>query len=112
MAGTLHLVAPGIYRGIVPPWLPAHDVLIALSGVAELAGGAGLLVQRTRRAAGWGLILLLIAVFPANIQMLLNHRASGVAWWGELLLWLRLLLQGLLIWWVWRASQPRSRVSA
>jgi len=96
----------------MPPWLPAPDRLIALSGVAELLGGAGLLYQPSRRAAGWGLILLLLAVFPANVQMLLNYQRHGVAWWGALLLWLRLPLQGLLIWWVWRASQPRCRAGA
>ena len=109
VAGTLHFLIPAPYRGIMPPWLPAHAALVAISGAAEIAGGIGLLLPQTRRAAGIGLIVLLIAVFPANIQMLLLYRARGVPWWGELLLWLRLPLQVLLIWGVWRVSQPRKR---
>ena len=107
VAGTLHFVIPAPYRGIMPPWLPAHGVLVAISGAAEIAGGIGLLHPGTRRAAGIGLILLLVAVFPANVQMLLLYRARGVPWWGELLLWIRLPLQLLLIWGVWRVSRPR-----
>lgn len=109
VAGTLHFLIPAPYLGIMPRWLPAHAALVAISGAAEIAGGIGLLPPQTRRAAGIGLIVLLVAVFPANIQMLLLYRARGVPWWGELLLWLRLPLQLLLIWGVWRVSQPRQR---
>lgn len=109
VAGTLHFLIPAPYLGIMPPWLPAHAALVAISGAAEIAGGIGLLLPQTRRAAGIGLILLLVAVLPANIQMLLLYRARGVPWWGELLLWLRLPLQLLLIWGVWRVSQPQQR---
>ncbi|MEO8637210.1 MAG: DoxX family membrane protein [Gemmatimonadales bacterium] len=105
--GVLHFVIPALYIGIMPPWLPKPALLVAISGAAEIAGGIGLLLPTTRRAAAIGLILLLVAVFPANIQMLLLYRARGVAWWGELLLWLRLPLQFLLIWGVWRVSRPR-----
>ena len=108
-AGTLHFLRPAPYRGIMPTWLPAHAALVAISGAAAIAGGIGLLLQQTRRTAGIGLILLLVAVFPANIQMLLLYRARGVPWWGELLLWFRLPLQFLLIWGVWRVSQPRKQ---
>lgn len=57
---------------MMPSWLPAHGLLNAISGAAEIAGGIGVLIPRTRRAAGIGLILLLIAVFPANIYIALN----------------------------------------
>lgn len=107
-AGVLHFVTPERFLSIVPPSLPAPPLLVAISGAAELLGGIGLLVPRTRRVAGWGLILLLIAVFPANVQMLQSYRAHGVAWWGEVLLWLRLPLQPLLIWCVARAMRPPS----
>jgi uncharacterized membrane protein len=60
------------------------------------------------RAAGIGLILLLIAVWPANLQMVLNARATDRPLWHETLLWLRLPLQLLLMVWVWRASRPRA----
>jgi len=86
----------------MPRWLPAPDPLILSSGVAQILGGIGLLVRRTRRAAAIGLILLLIAVFPANIEMLRVRELRGVPWWKETLLWLRLPLQAVLIWWTWR----------
>ena len=105
-AGLAHLVAPALYRGMMPPWLPAHGLLIALSGAAEIMGGAGLLVPRVRRAAGFGLIALLVAVVPANVQMLIAHRAGGGAFLMELLLWLRLPLQLVIVRWVWKVSTP------
>jgi uncharacterized membrane protein len=84
--------------------LPRPDLLVAISGVAELLGAMGLLLPRTRRAAGWGLILLLIAVFPANIRMLQDARASNASAVWQAMLWARLPLQALLIWLV-RVSQ-------
>lgn len=104
-AGVLHFLKPGPYLAIMPPWLPAHALLVQISGVAELAGGLGLLVPRWRRAAGIGLILLLIAILPANIQMLLNYQARSAPAGEILLLWLRLPLQLVLIWAAWRVSR-------
>ena len=105
LAGVMHFVAPAAYQSIMPPILPAPRALVYISGVAEILGGIGMLLPSTRRAAAIWLILLLLAVFPANVQMLLNWRAQGVAWWMEALAWLRLPLQGVLIWWVWRLSR-------
>lgn len=110
-AGVLHIAVPGLYRPIMPSVLPAHDALILVSGLAQLAGAIGLLIPRTRRAAAVGLVLLLIAVLPANVEMLRLYRARNVVWWGELLLWLRLPLQALLIWWVWRAGTLTRRAT-
>lgn len=107
-AGIGHFVAPSFYLSMMPPWLPAHGFLVQLSGVAEIAGGLGLLVPRLRRAAGIGLILLLIAVFPANIQMLQNARAAGTP---ELGLWIRLPFQILFIWWVFVVSRTKPGAS-
>jgi len=104
VAGLGHFVAPHWYRTVMPDYLPAHDLLIAISGAAEIAGGVGVLVPRVRRAAGFGLIVLLLAVFPANVEMLLDDRARGVPWWQEVTLWARLPLQFVLIWWVARAT--------
>jgi uncharacterized membrane protein len=105
-SGALHLLVPGPYRAIMPRYLPWHAALVALSGVAELAGGLGLLMPRARRAAGIGLLILLLAVFPANVEMLVRYREQGAGTFALLLLWLRLPLQGLLMWWVWRVSRP------
>lgn len=105
-AGTLHFVIPEQYMRIMPPALPLHRELVYLSGAAEIAGGLGLLLRRTRRAAGIGLILLLIAVWPANLQMLLDARAGGASTGAQIALLLRLPLQLVLMLWVWRASRP------
>jgi uncharacterized membrane protein len=104
LAGAMHFVRPMPYVGIMPPWLPSAALLVAVSGFAEIAGGAGVLVPATRRAAGVGLILLLVAVFPANIYMLILAIAGAKPRWWQSLLWLRLPLQPLMIWWVWRAA--------
>jgi uncharacterized membrane protein len=106
-SGVAHLVRPGLYRPIMPPALPSPETLILISGLAEIAGGAGLLTTRFRRAAAVGLILLLVAVFPANVQMLRLHRRGNGGSMGEALLWLRLPLQAVLIWATWRVSRTR-----
>jgi uncharacterized membrane protein len=71
-AGANHFRNPRFYRAIMPDYLPAHDELVAASGVAEIAGGAALLHPRTRRLGAWWLIATLIAVFPANLHMALH----------------------------------------
>lgn len=103
----MHFIVPGAYMGIMPLALPLHRELVYLSGVLEIAGGIGLLVPRARRAAGIGLVLLLLAVWPANLQMLLNARAAGASAGWQLVLLLRLPLQLVLIAWVWRVSRSR-----
>jgi uncharacterized membrane protein len=71
-AGVMHFVIPRTYEAIMPPWLPAHRELVYASGVAEIAGGAGLMADATREPAGWWLIATLAAVFPANLHMALH----------------------------------------
>lgn len=95
LAGINHFRSPQMYRAIMPPYLPWHTQLVALSGAAELGLGALALVPQWRRQAGWGLIALLVAVFPANLHMALHsdHYPQIPAW----LLWCRLPLQVLLI---------------
>jgi uncharacterized membrane protein len=101
-AGSLHFLRPNPYVAIVPDALPRKLELVYASGLAELAGGAGVLAAPTRRAAGWWLIATLIAVFPANVNMAVNaDRFRSVP---EPLLWARLPVQGLLIAWVWRVA--------
>lgn len=108
-AGIMHFVIPKTYEAIVPAYvpIPAREAVL-YSGVAELAGGIGVLIPQTRRAAGWGLIALLMAVFPANVHMAVNPEqikgldARRVPRWA---LWARLPLQFVMIWQVWRATQ-------
>ena len=71
--GVSHFVDPAPFVMIVPPHLPWAYALVLVSGAFEVLGGLGLLVEKTRRFAGWGLIALYLAVFPANIQMALNE---------------------------------------
>lgn len=98
VAGLNHFYQPRIYQAIMPPYLPWHGPLVALSGWAEIILGSLILLPRWRRPAGWGLMALLVAVFPANLHMALNsaHYAAIPAW----VLWLRLPMQPLLIAWV------------
>ncbi len=110
-AGINHFLVPEVYMQIMPPFLPTPLALVYISGLFEILGGIGVLVPRTRTAAGWGLVALLIAVFPANIYMAMK----GVYIEGmpreEWLLWARLPLQCVLIAWVWWAARlklPRS----
>jgi uncharacterized membrane protein len=98
-AGSLHFLRPDPYVKIVPPFIPLPLIMVYISGVAEIAGGVGILVPVVRRAAGWGLVALLLAVFPANIYMAMDHvqaTANPLPVW---LLWARLPLQFVLIWW-------------
>lgn len=101
-AGVNHFRTPGIYLGMMPGWLPAPEVMNTISGAAEIFGGIGMLIGFTRRAAGWGLIALLIAVFPANIHVALQGHMPGTNF-SPAVLWWRLPFQPLLIaavWWV------------
>ena len=101
-AGLLHFLKPEPYVAIVPDALPAHRELVYASGVAEMAGGAGLLHPRTARAAGWWLVATLAAVFPANVNMAVNARRYGAI--PAPLLWARLPLQAGFVAWVWRVA--------
>lgn len=107
-AGVNHFIRPEFYESIVPPYLPWHSALVVISGVAEIALGLLLLVPRFQCLAGWGLIALLIAVFPANIHMALHPDLYNS--WSPFLLWLRLPLQGVLIAWAWWYTRPAPRV--
>jgi uncharacterized membrane protein len=100
-AGIFHFLKPELYLRIMPPCFPVPKILVAISGLAEIAGGIGLLIHSSRRMAGWGLITLLIAVFPANIYMLQHAGQFQLSPW---ILWARLPLQGVLIAWVWFVS--------
>jgi uncharacterized membrane protein len=104
-AGALHFVKPRPYEAIVPDALPAHRELVYASGVAELLGGAGVLPERTARAAGWWLIATMVAVFPANVNMAVNARRFRAV--PEPLLWARLPLQAVIIGWIWRVAIAR-----
>jgi uncharacterized membrane protein len=111
LAGVLHFVAPAAYERVVPPQFPRPRELVYLSGVAEIALGAGVLHPETREVSAWGLIALLVAVFPANVYIVQEDipaelapddledvaRAAG---------WLRLPFQAVLMAWAWWYTRP------
>jgi uncharacterized membrane protein len=110
-AGANHFVHPVFYLRIVPGYLPDHALLVAISGVCECLGGIGLLIPKTRELAGIGLIILLIAVFPANVQMaqhpeLYRDIGSAPAFYIRLPLQLILIL---VVWWACRPVPPSSQ---
>lgn len=116
LSGTIHLVRPEVFTPIVPDLLPAHRLLVILSGVAELLCAAGLAWRRTRRLAGYASAALLVAVFPANVTMAVDawrswqgggHSGLYVA--GTLV---RLPLQVPLVWWAWRPTRAEQRDEA
>ena len=78
-AGSLHFIKPAPYLRIMPPYIPWHPAMVRVSGAFEILGGLGLLVPTTRRAAAWGLVALLIAVFPANLYMAMHPIKAGAA---------------------------------
>ena len=103
-AGLNHFIQPVFYLKIMPPWVPLHKELVFISGVCEVLFALLLLLPFTRRFAAWCIIALLIAVFPANIQMMLNYiDENNPALWVSIL---RLPLQPLLIWWAYGFTKP------
>jgi len=109
-AGALHFLVPGAYVQVVPPVLPAPLALVYLSGIAEVAVGVGLLYPPTRRAAAWGTVLLLLAVFPANVYMATSgvavETAAVEADPSAFARWARLPLQGVLVACAWWYTRP------
>lgn len=100
-AGLMHFIKTGFYVFIMPPYLPCPVELVWISGVCEVLGGIGVMVPATRVLAAWGLIALLVAVYPANVHMALHHVVPPGMKIPQSLLWLRLPLQFVFIWMVW-----------
>jgi uncharacterized membrane protein len=106
VVGVLHFAVSDPFVKIMPPYLPYHLELVYISGFFEILGGIGLLVPPVSQAAAWGLILLFIAVFPANINMAVNNiNLPGIAD-SPALRWGRLPFQAVLIAWAWWYTQP------
>ncbi len=98
-AGIMHFVVPKTYLKIMPPWVPRPLLMVQVSGVLEILFAVLLLPIGTRHIAAWLIIALLIAIFPANIQMAINFSARRNRYF-----WLaiaRLPLQAVLVWWAW-----------
>ena len=99
LAGINHFINPKVYVRIMPPYIPYHKAIVLWSGIVEILLGTGLLFPLTREISAWGIIVMLIAIFPANIEQVRSKKARM-----KLPLWLvilRLPLQFILIWWAW-----------
>ena len=102
VAGVGHFLNPEMFVKIVPPYLPAPKLLVLISGVVEIVLGVLLLVPRVSRLAAWGIIALLVAVFPANVYMFQHAESFEIPRWALLA---RLPLQALLIYWAYRYTK-------
>lgn len=110
-AGISHFLAPKRFAAAIPPSFPNPVALVYLSGIAEIVLGAGVALRRTRRPSAWGIVALLVAVFPANVHLarsdtlndLVPERLAGVA---RLAAWVRLPFQAVLIGWALRYARP------
>lgn len=103
-AGTNHFINPDFYLRIMPPYLPWHLFLVQLSGVCEIFLGIFLLIPKFTKVSAWGLIALLVAVFPANIYMAMNRELFSEI--NPIFIWCRLPIQFLLIAWAFWFTKP------
>ena len=101
--GIDHFVNPDFYRNIMPAYLPMNTEAIYISGFFEILGGVAILFPKLRSMAGWGLVLLLIVVFPVNIHMAVNPNLFPDI--PLSFLYIRLVLQFIIIYWTYFATQ-------
>jgi len=101
VAGLFHFYAPNFYRPLMPPYLPAHDALIYISGVMEVFFGLVLLWPSARPWVAWSIIAFLLAILPVHIFMF-QERNGKFAHISQIFLWLRIPFQGLLIAWAYQ----------
>lgn len=102
--GSLHFLKPGTFASIIPDFIPWHKAMVYISGVAEIAGGIGILLPQYREAAAGGLLLLLVTVFPANINMAVQAvQKTGLLSWYSIAMYVRLPLQFVLMYWIYWA---------
>jgi uncharacterized membrane protein len=99
--GVSHFVMPETFMKLMPPFIPMPLAMVYLSGIFEILGGLGLIVSKTKNAAGYGLMLLLLAVYPANIYVAWENIQLGGFLSNAFYQWFRVILQIPLIYWVW-----------
>ncbi len=108
VAGANHFRTPEIYYAMMPTWITAPKLINEISGACEMLGGIGLLIPATRRCAGWGLLALLVSVFPANVHVALQGHMDGTNF-SPWILWARLPFQPVMMLWVWWVSLAKRR---
>ena len=102
--GIDHFVNPDFYLSIMPPAFPLHEEAVYISGFFEVLGGVCVLIPRLRKIAGWGLVALLIGVYPANIYMAIAPEAFPDI--PIAVLYFRLPLQFLFFYWAYSVTRP------
>ena len=102
--GVDHFINPDFYLSIMPPLFPLHEEAVYISGFFEIVGGIGVLIPRFRKIAGWGLVALLIAVYPANIYMAIYPEVFPDI--PIEMLYFRLALQFLFFYWAYSVTRP------
>ena len=102
--GVDHFINPGFYLSIMPPSFPLHEEAVYISGFFEIVGGIGVLIPHFRKIAGWGLVALLIAVYPANIYMAISPEVFPDI--PIAMLYFRLALQFLFFYWAYSVTLP------
>lgn len=116
LAGINHFYNPSFYFRVMPDWLPAHLTLIYISGVAEILLGAGLWFKSTRRWSAWLIVAMLVVFIPLHVDMIVNPKPQPprhvVLVPTTLILWIRLVLQFLFIYWAWLCTKddPATKV--
>ena len=111
LAGLSHFFADGVYIKIYPPLLPYATTMVYFTGVAEVLGGIGLLIPSVSQVAAWGLVILFIAVYPANINMAINNIHIDNIPDGNWFQAIRLPFQFVLIAWAWWLTRSRDNVT-
>jgi uncharacterized membrane protein len=111
LAGIVHFVNPEPYLMMMPDYLPWHEALVFISGVAEVLLGLALFVPKLRPLAGWGLIALFIAVLPANIWMATEGIQPPGLEMSPTAAWLRIPMQAVFIFWAWAVTRPDTEQS-
>lgn len=106
VAGTMHFVTPAFFLKIVPPYLPLHKELVLVSGVCEVLLGVLLLIPKCSHLAAWGIVALLIAVFPANVYL---YQHQDILPASPIIHLLRLPLQGVFILWAYWHTRPAEK---
>ncbi|MFY0593888.1 MAG: DoxX family protein [Roseivirga sp.] len=99
LAGIPHFWKPKAYLKIMPPYIPYPLTMVYLSGALEIIFGILLVLPETQSIGAWGIIIVLVGVFPANVHMLFTDKRKRL--YFTILLWLRLPVQGWLVYWAW-----------
>ena len=108
LTGINHFSNPNFYVSIMPPYLPLHAELALIAGFFEILGALGLLFSQTRKMSGYGLLVLLIVIFPANIHMAIHPEYFPE--YSALSIYLRLPLQFVFIAWVYWATLRKKAI--